>query len=140
MVGTALWLGGDHHQIDSAYVRDPRGGAAFAVGDEQRPNGLDPPFAPHPGLEDPAVGKLTHVGEAQGGAPAGRAHHLGGYARRLPAYLACAVVAAALSGVDPVSMLLEMAPLLALYELSIILARAFGEPSAAPLTTPVEQR
>jgi len=42
------------------------------------------------------------------------------------AYLACAVIAAALPGVDPVSMLLEMAPLLALYELSIVLARAFG--------------
>jgi sec-independent protein translocase protein TatC len=52
------------------------------------------------------------------------------------AYLACAVVAAALPGVDPVSMLLEMAPLLALYELSILLARAFGEPKSAPLTEP----
>ncbi|HSS34480.1 MAG TPA: twin-arginine translocase subunit TatC [Solirubrobacterales bacterium] len=47
------------------------------------------------------------------------------------AYLACAVVAAALPGVDPVSMLLEMAPLIVLYELSIILARAFGSPSPA---------
>lgn len=45
------------------------------------------------------------------------------------AYLVCAVVAAALPGVDPVSMLLEMAPLLALYEISILLARAFGEPA-----------
>lgn len=44
------------------------------------------------------------------------------------AYLGCAVIAAALPGVDPVSMLLEMAPLLALYELSIVLARAFGKP------------
>jgi sec-independent protein translocase protein TatC len=44
------------------------------------------------------------------------------------AYLACAVIAAALPGVDPASMLLEMAPLLALYELSILLARAFGTP------------
>jgi sec-independent protein translocase protein TatC len=42
------------------------------------------------------------------------------------AYLACAVIAAALPGVDPVSMLLEMAPLLVLYEFSIVLARAFG--------------
>jgi sec-independent protein translocase protein TatC len=49
------------------------------------------------------------------------------------AYLACAVVAAALPGVDPVSMLLETAPLIGLYELSIVLARAFGEPKAAPL-------
>ena len=44
------------------------------------------------------------------------------------AYLACAVIAAALPGVDPVSMLLEMAPLVALYELSIVLARVFGTP------------
>jgi sec-independent protein translocase protein TatC len=49
------------------------------------------------------------------------------------AYLVCAIVAAALPGVDPVSMLLETAPLIALYELSIVLARAFGEPSRAPL-------
>src|ERR1700709_196952 len=44
------------------------------------------------------------------------------------AYLGCAVIAAALPGVDPVSMLLEMAPLVALYELSIVLARVFGTP------------
>jgi sec-independent protein translocase protein TatC len=47
------------------------------------------------------------------------------------AYLGIAVVAAALPGVDPVSMLIEMVPLLVLYELSILLARAFGEPKAA---------
>jgi sec-independent protein translocase protein TatC len=47
------------------------------------------------------------------------------------AYLAIAVIAAALPGVDPISMLIEMVPLLALYELSILLARAFGEPKAA---------
>ena len=47
------------------------------------------------------------------------------------AYLACAVVAAALPGVDPVSMLLETAPLLVLYELSIVLARVFGSPAPA---------
>ncbi len=46
------------------------------------------------------------------------------------AYLAIAVLAAALPGVDPVSMLIEMVPLLALYELSILLARAFGSPKA----------
>jgi sec-independent protein translocase protein TatC len=46
------------------------------------------------------------------------------------AYLAIAIVAAALPGVDPVSMLLEMVPLLVLYELSILLARAFGKPAA----------
>jgi sec-independent protein translocase protein TatC len=46
------------------------------------------------------------------------------------AYLAIALVAAALPGVDPISMLIEMVPLLALYELSILLARAFGRPRA----------
>jgi sec-independent protein translocase protein TatC len=49
------------------------------------------------------------------------------------AYLACAVVAAALPGIDPVSMLLETAPLVFLYELSIVLARIFGQPGPAPL-------
>ena len=47
------------------------------------------------------------------------------------AYLIIAIVAAALPGVDPVSMLIEMVPLLVLYELSILLARAFGTPSVA---------
>ena len=47
------------------------------------------------------------------------------------AYLVIAIVAAALPGVDPVSMLLEMVPLLVLYELSILLARAFGTPKVA---------
>jgi sec-independent protein translocase protein TatC len=42
------------------------------------------------------------------------------------AYVACAAVAAALPGVDPVSMLLETVPLIALYELSIVLASALG--------------
>ena len=45
------------------------------------------------------------------------------------AYLVCAVVAAALPGVDPISMLLETAPLIVLYELSIVLAKAFGTPA-----------
>lgn len=45
------------------------------------------------------------------------------------AYLVCAVVAAALPGVDPISMLLEMAPLVVLYEVSILLAKAFGTPA-----------
>jgi len=44
------------------------------------------------------------------------------------AYLVCAVVAAALPGVAPISMLLEMAPLVVLYELSIVVAKAFGTP------------
>jgi sec-independent protein translocase protein TatC len=47
------------------------------------------------------------------------------------AYLGCAIVAAALPGIDPVSMLLETAPLIVLYELSIVLARAFGTPKEA---------
>ncbi len=51
-------------------------------------------------------------------------------ANRRYAYLAIAVVAAMLPGVDPVSMLIEMVPLLILYELSILLARAFGSPKA----------
>jgi sec-independent protein translocase protein TatC len=51
-------------------------------------------------------------------------------ANRRYAYLAIALVAAALPGVDPISMLIEMVPLLALYELSILLARAFGRPRA----------
>ena len=50
------------------------------------------------------------------------------------AFLVCAIVAAALPGVDPVSMLIEMVPLVLLYELSILLARAFGQPSASPET------
>jgi sec-independent protein translocase protein TatC len=47
------------------------------------------------------------------------------------AYLVIAIVAAALPGVDPVSMLIEMVPLLVLFELSILIARAFGSPKAA---------
>jgi sec-independent protein translocase protein TatC len=52
-------------------------------------------------------------------------------ANRRYAYLAIAVLAAALPGVDPISMLIEMVPLLALYELSILLARAFDRSRAA---------
>lgn len=44
------------------------------------------------------------------------------------AYLVISIVAAALPGVDPVSMLIEMVPLLVLYELSIVLARVLGQP------------
>lgn len=50
-------------------------------------------------------------------------------ARRRYALVACALIAAALPGVDPVSMVLEMIPLVALYELSILLAVAFGSPA-----------
>ncbi len=52
-------------------------------------------------------------------------------ANRRYAYLGIALLAAALPGVDPVSMLIEMVPLLLLYELSILIARAFGTPRAA---------
>jgi sec-independent protein translocase protein TatC len=45
------------------------------------------------------------------------------------AILICTVIAAALPGVDPVSMCLEAAPLIVLFELSILLAKAFGRPS-----------
>ena len=45
------------------------------------------------------------------------------------AILVIAVLAALLPSVDPVSMLIEMAPLIVLYELSILLASAFGRPS-----------
>jgi sec-independent protein translocase protein TatC len=43
------------------------------------------------------------------------------------AYLIIAVVAAALPGVDPVSMVIEMVPLLVLFELSILIAKVLGE-------------
>src|SRR3954447_7141331 len=46
--------------------------------------------------------------------------------KRRYAWLGCAVVAAALPGVDPVTMLIEMVPLIALFELSIVLASVFG--------------
>ena len=47
------------------------------------------------------------------------------------AYLIIAVVAAALPGVDPVTMLIEMVPLLVLFELSILLARVLGRPGTS---------
>jgi sec-independent protein translocase protein TatC len=52
------------------------------------------------------------------------------------AYLILAVIAMALPGTDPITMLIELVPLLLLYELSIVLARAFGEPGrhAEPAT------
>jgi sec-independent protein translocase protein TatC len=42
------------------------------------------------------------------------------------AYLAIAVLAAALPGVDPISMVIEMVPLLILFELSILIAKVLG--------------
>jgi sec-independent protein translocase protein TatC len=47
------------------------------------------------------------------------------------AYLIISIIAAALPGVDPISMLIEMVPLLVLFELSILIARAFGTPREA---------
>jgi sec-independent protein translocase protein TatC len=45
------------------------------------------------------------------------------------AILVCTVIAAALPGVDPVSMILEALPLVVLFELSILLAKVFGRSS-----------
>ena len=44
------------------------------------------------------------------------------------AILGCAVLAALLPTIDPLTMILEMIPLLILYELSILLARVIGRP------------
>jgi sec-independent protein translocase protein TatC len=55
------------------------------------------------------------------------------------AYLIISIVAAALPGVDPVTMLIEMVPLIALYELSIVLARLFGRPASGHLPEPSTQ-
>jgi sec-independent protein translocase protein TatC len=55
------------------------------------------------------------------------------------AYLIISIVAAALPGVDPVTMLIEMVPLVVLYELSIVLARLFGRPGEGPLPEPSTQ-
>jgi sec-independent protein translocase protein TatC len=52
---------------------------------------------------------------------------------RLYAYLAGAVAAACLPGVDPVSMIIETVPLVLLYELSIVLARIFTPAFTPPL-------
>lgn len=46
------------------------------------------------------------------------------------AIVVIAAVAMLLPGTDPVSMLIEMVPLIVLYELSILLAVAFGRPAA----------
>jgi sec-independent protein translocase protein TatC len=48
------------------------------------------------------------------------------------AILGMAVLAALLPTVDPITMLIEMVPLVLLYELSILLAAAFGRPAADP--------
>jgi sec-independent protein translocase protein TatC len=54
------------------------------------------------------------------------------------AYVILAVVAMLLPGTDPVSMLLELVPLLLLFEASVLLSRAFGRPpEPAEPTEPV---
>src|SRR3954464_11497545 len=53
------------------------------------------------------------------------------------AYLVIAVVAMVLPGTDPVSMLLEMVPLIVLFEASLVVARVAGTPAPAdPHTEP----
>jgi sec-independent protein translocase protein TatC len=52
------------------------------------------------------------------------------------AILVIAVVAAALPGVDPISMLIEMVPLVVLYEASILIASLLGRPSPEVATEP----
>ena len=51
------------------------------------------------------------------------------------AILVIAVLAMLLPGTDPVTMLIAMVPLIALYELSILLARVLGRVPASPLDT-----
>ena len=53
--------------------------------------------------------------------------------RRRQAIVVCAVIAAALPGVDPVSMLVELVPLIGLYEFSILLTSVFGRPLPRPV-------
>jgi sec-independent protein translocase protein TatC len=52
------------------------------------------------------------------------------------AYLILAVVAMLLPGTDPVTMLIELVPLLALFELSLILARLVGAPAKPAASAP----
>jgi sec-independent protein translocase protein TatC len=51
-------------------------------------------------------------------------------ANRRYAILGIAVLAALLPTVDPVTLLIEMVPLIVLFELSIVLASALGRPPA----------
>ena len=55
------------------------------------------------------------------------------------ALLVIAVIAALLPSIDPVTMLLEMVPLIILFELSILLARAFGQPGEGASSEPSTQ-
>jgi sec-independent protein translocase protein TatC len=55
------------------------------------------------------------------------------------AVLVIAIVAALLPSIDPVTLILEMIPILLLYEVSILLARAFGRPASGGLSEPSAQ-
>lgn len=55
------------------------------------------------------------------------------------AILIISIVAAALPGGDPVSMILIMIPLVLLYEASVVLAKRFGEPKEAPPSEPAPE-
>jgi sec-independent protein translocase protein TatC len=55
------------------------------------------------------------------------------------AVLLIAVIAAALPGVDPITMLIEMVPLLVLYELSILIARLLGDGTGPDVLEPGTQ-
>jgi sec-independent protein translocase protein TatC len=57
-------------------------------------------------------------------------------ANRRYAILVIAVMAMLLPGTDPVTMLLSMAPLYGLFEISLVLARRFGRPPATISTWP----
>ena len=55
--------------------------------------------------------------------------------QRRYAYLVITIVAALLPSVDPVSMLIEMVPLIVLFELSIVLASLFGQPGSRSVSS-----
>jgi sec-independent protein translocase protein TatC len=60
-------------------------------------------------------------------------------ANRRYAILVIAIVAALLPSIDPVTLILEMIPIIILFELSILLARAFGRPGTSRLSEPSAQ-
>ena len=60
-------------------------------------------------------------------------------ANRRYAILVIAIVAALLPSIDPVTLILEMIPIVILFELSILLARAFGRPGTSGLSEPSAQ-
>jgi sec-independent protein translocase protein TatC len=55
------------------------------------------------------------------------------------AFLVIAVLAALLPSIDPVTLILEIIPIVLLYELSILLARAIGTPKEGAYTEPTGQ-